>query len=60
MHDNDYTSDLLIRLIAQRRKVANLCTCGRIGTIYADDGYTVLCGKCWIAIYLPKDDSDDR
>ena len=36
------------------------CCCGRPGDIYADDDRTPLCGRCWLAIYLPEARDDDR
>lgn len=43
--------ELLKRIEEQQRKVARLCTCGRLGKVYADDGRTLLCCDCWWKIY---------
>lgn len=53
------TADTLTRLLTQQRFVRRLCECGRPGDIYADDDVTILCGRCWLAIY-ERDAGNER
>jgi len=45
MHTVNHTTDDI------RPPTPNQCTCGQPGAVYADDQVTVLCGRCWWAIY---------
>lgn len=51
-HSSTHTLDeLLDRIYEQQQKLRNTCLCGKPGAVYADDGRTALCGKCWWQIY---------
>jgi hypothetical protein len=43
--------DLLAKIAEQQEKLRNTCPCGAPGKVYADDGRTALCGRCWLRIY---------